>query len=289
MRVIDANLGEVRALAVSPDVRFVAASGDALGAFRWASGEPLPHVQGHRGSDQVAYDPVSAWIAHVSRSELYLVEGSTAYRPPRNAALRFSGGIAVSPDGKALVATTTQTSGEKLLRWALPGLRPLSGFDYWPPCEKLSFSPDGEFLAGIWSAGFELRFAASGGLDYRHRMPPGVYYKRPGFVSFSRDSGTCAFGWEDEFHVLDVSTGTSRPLRRVKARFTDAAFLAGQDAFATVGGDGRLKRWNPETWAVVREYDWGCGPLTCLAFSADGSAGVCGTADGKLVQFDVDE
>jgi hypothetical protein len=40
---------------------------------------------------------------------------------------------------------------------------------------------------------------------------------------------------------------------------------------------------------VVREYDWGCGPLTCLAFTADGLAGVCGTADGRLVQFDVDE
>ena len=109
------------------------------------------------------------------------------------------------------------------------------------------------------------------------------------FVSFTCDSGTCAFGWQDEFHVLDISTGTYRYLRRVEAEFRDAAFTGSGHLFGTVDEDGRLKLWDVKAWQVMREYDWQCGALTSLTFTADGSAGVCGTADGRLVQFDVDE
>ena len=110
-----------------------------------------------------------------------------------------------------------------------------------------------------------------------------------GFVGFTRDSGTCAFGWDGEVRVLDIATGTSKEVRRVDAPFRDAAFTGSGRHLATVEGTGRLKLWDVKAWQVAREYDWECGPLTCLAFTADGTAGVCGTADGRLVQFDVDE
>ena len=211
---------------------------------------------------------------------------------------RFLGGLAVSPDGRALVASEGSSGSSThaaLARWALPGFQSLSGFEHWSPLDRLAFSPNGQFLAGIWSgyvgswsAVFELRFAVSGGLDRRYQ-PFGWAFPSRGFVSFTRDSSTCAFGWEDEFHVLDISTGTSRYLRRVEAQFRDAAFTGSGQHFATVGDGGVLKLWDVKTWQVMREYDWQCGPLTSLAFTADGSAGVCGTADGRLVQFDVDE
>ncbi len=287
MRVIEADLGEVRAVAVSPDGRFVAASDEkTFGTFHWATGKPVPEARRSGASEQVAFAPTSAWSARVSRGQLCL----EPVAPLAGLFAPLAGGVAVSPNGKTLVATTAGSGNQaKLERWTLPALRPFIGFDGWQPFTRLGFSPNGEFLAGIHTFGFELRFAASGGIDYRHRMRKDRRFTAPGFVSFDRDSSTCAFGWADEFHLLDISTGTSKPGPRVEAQFRDAAFLPSGQHFATIGDDGRLKLWNPQTWVVVREYDWECGALTCLAFTADGSAGVCGTADGKLVQFDVDE
>ncbi len=292
MRLIEADLGEVRAVAVSPDGRFVAAAGNkSFGIFHWATGEPAHNTQGFGTSDQIAFAPGAQWTARVTFGRLWLDRIVAPVSLPPKPAVRFTGGVAVSPDGKVLVATSVRNSSEqaKLERWALPALRSITGFDFWSPFSRLAFSPNGEFLAGIWHDGFELRFAVSGGLDYRHRMPKDYKFTSPGFVSFGRDSGTCVFGWDGEFHILDISTGTSKADRMIEAPFRDAAFIPSADRFATVGDDGRLKLWNPEMWDVVREYDWDCGPLTCLAFTADGSAGVCGTADGRLVQFDVDE
>lgn len=289
MRVIDAKLGEVRAVAVSPDGRFVAAAGAAgFGAFAWATGAPVPLVRGRGPSEQLAFNPTGGWVARVASRWLWLEEVAEPVLFPRDPAALFTGGVATSPDGKVLVATNLRGHQARLARWALPALKPLSGFDVGSPFRRLAFSPDGEFLGGVWGEGFELRFAATGGLDHRHGLPYSKRSAGPGFVTFDRDSGTCAFGWENEFHALDTSTGTSKPGPTVAARFRDAAFSPGADLFATVGDDGRLKLWNPLTWTVSREYDWGCGPLTCLAFTSDGSAGVCGTADGRLVQFDVD-
>jgi WD40 repeat protein len=292
MRVIDADLGEVRAVAVSPDGRLVAASGaQAFGVFGWASGE-LHYRRPVKIGGQVAFGPGGDWVTGVidGRLLLHRCDGPAFDAPLQPRAAHQFGGLTVSPDGKVLVAAGEGSVGTATLqRWALPALQPITGFDFWPPARRLAFSPDAEFLAGIWWGGFELRFANSGGLDYRHRMPRDHTADVPGFVSFDRGSATCAFGWADEFHLLDVSTGTSKPGPRVPADFRDAAFSPGADMFATVGDDGRLKLWDPGAWRVVREYDWGCGALTALAFTADGSAGVCGTADGRLVQFDVDE
>jgi WD40 repeat protein len=89
--------------------------------------------------------------------------------------------------------------------------------------------------------------------------------------------------------VLDLATGTARESKYVKASFRDGAFAGSGRHLATIDDGGVLKLWDARTWQVARAYDWRCGPLTCLAFTADGTAGVCGTADGRLVQFDVDE
>ncbi len=342
MRLIEADLGEVRSVAVSPDDRLVAASGTNgwCAVFDWASGETVRRYPLNAACDQLTFGPNHALIC-VQHGALRIdhVDGSSSGPDLVGQCVA----AAIAPDGKTLVATQAGRSGNaELKRWSLPARQPRTGFNFWSPFRKLAFSPDGQFLAGIWSEGFELRFAVTGGLDYRHRFPDRRRFLTPGFVSFTRDSGTCAFGWENEFHVLDISTGTSKPVHYVETNsrsknlktrkmiggkevvdhvsiaeiatpFHDAAFTGSGRHFATIeqpgrwkrwdaytgawevvfdpgaNRNGRLKLWNPETWDVVREYDWDCGLLTCLAFTADGSAGVCGTADGRLVQFDVDE
>jgi WD40 repeat protein len=301
MRIIEACDGAIRTVAVSPDGRLVAASPvrGPCALYDWLSGAVALPLSLASACDQFAFPPDGRWMAHVQGGELWFDNCSDPLAPPHLKG-PFAGGVAVAPGGKVLVAARAgRPNGATLGRWSLPGFQPLSGFDFWSPFRKLAFSPDGQFLAGIGPgsregfrpepAEFELRFAASGGLDYRHRGAAPGAGGPTGFVGFTRDSSLCAFGWGGEFHVLDTSTGTGRYSRRVVASFRDAAFTASGRHLATVGEDGRLTLWDAGSWEPVREYDWGCGPLTCLAFTADGSAGVCGTADGRLVQFDVDE
>lgn len=300
MRLIDLDASEVRTVAVSPDGRFLAASGAGgwLTVLDWASGDPVRRLSLGVTCDQFAFGP-DGWLAYVHHTTLRLDRLEPIPRPEEVGG-NFAGGVAVSPDGRALAASRAGPPNHAQLdKWALPGFRRQVGFEHWSPFRRLAFSPNGVYIAGIWPgvartlrsdpAEFELRFAASGGLDARHRPSGGRAFDRGGFVSFSHDSGTCAFGWRDEFYVLDISTGTSRYSRRVEARFRDAAFTGSGRLFATVEETGVLKMWDPHSWQVVCEYDWGAGPLTSLAFTADGTAGVCGTARGQLVQFDVDE
>jgi WD40 repeat protein len=302
MRIIKVCDSAVRSIAVSPDGRYVAAFAEdrAFGVYRWATGEPV--IQAHDGPcDQIAFGPNGNWVARAGGQLLRLDPLDASGGRPPDLSGAFAGGVAVAPDGKLLVAVLGAGSESRLAQWSLPALRQQTGFTDWPPFRRLAFSPNGDYLAGIWPgaargtswssspAEFEIRFARSGGLDYHYPPMKGAAFTSPGFVSFTRDSGTCAFGWQGEFHVLDTSTGTSRYVCRVEAEFRDAGFTGSGHLFATAEDAGLLKLWDVKTWRVVHEYDWGCGPLRCLAFTADGSAGVCGTTDGRLVQFDVDE
>ena len=288
MRIIDVSDAAVRTVAVSPDGQLMAVSAEdrSCALYHWTGARALP-LSLTGPCDQFAFAPAGGWVASVQHGRLWFDNASDPAVPAELPG-PFAGGVAVSPDGKRLIATRAGAANQaKLACWNLPALRPATGFDYWSPLRKLAFSPDGQFLAGIWQYAFELRFAASGGLDVRHRRAAAG--DPVGFVSFTRDSGTCAFGWDGEVRVLDIATGTSKEVRRVDAPFRDAAFTGSGRHLATVENTGRLKLWDVAAWRVAREYDWGCGPLTCVAFTADGTAGVCGTADGRLVQFDVDE
>jgi WD40 repeat protein len=300
MRLIELDKSEVRTVAVSPDGRFLAASGAGgwLSVFEWTTGETVRRLPLGAVCDQFAFGP-DGWVAYVHHTTLRIDRLDATPHPVRTGG-DFAGGVAVAPDGRSLLAARVgRPNHSKLDKWGLPGFRREFGFEHCSPFRRLAFSPNGVYLAGIWPgmryshrsdpAEFELRFAASGGLDSRREPDNGRTFPLTGFVSFSHDSGTCVYGWEGVFHVLDVSTGTARPVRRVEAQFSDAAFTGSGRQFATVDIQGVLKLWDPHVWQVVREYDWGVGPLTSLAFTADGTAGVCGTADGQLLQFDVDE
>jgi hypothetical protein len=71
--------------------------------------------------------------------------------------------------------------------------------------------------------------------------------------------------------------------------FVDVSFMGSGRLIATVDGTPLMRLWAEESCEIVHELDWGAGGLTCLAPTADGLAGVCGTADGRLVVFDVEE
>lgn len=286
MRVIEAfDGGPVRTVAVSPDGRFLAAGApDALAVFDWVTGERLTKRFPAPGLGQFAF-PKPNGLVYASQHglcQLAFMVSSLALTQ----AGRFSGGLAVSPDGKTVVATRAGSRRQVALdRWELPSWRPLTGFDFWSPFRRLAFSPNGEFIAGIGTNTFELRIAVTGGLNGRHEIP----YVGDGFFSFRRDSQEVVFGWETDLHGMETRAGgRQRRATSPDRAFLGAAFL-GDRHLATVDGSPAVRVWSAETWEVVRTYDWHAGGLTCVAASPDGLAGVCGTDDGKLVVFDVDE
>jgi WD40 repeat protein len=288
MRVIDAFDKPVRALAVSPDGRFLAAAAPVeFAVWDWVSGTELIRQRLSAPACQFAFAPDASWVACVPRSGSFGTIATRTGTQTHAFTALWSGGVAVSPDGRTLAATRVGRLGQvKLECWELPGLRPKTGFDFWSPFTRLAFSPNGEFIGGIGTNLFELRVAVSGGLNGRHR----VNYVGDGFFSFSRDSQWVVFGWETDLHVMETRNG--QVVRRVtqpeSRAFLDAAFTSSRH-FMTVDGTPELRVWSADSWAIEREYDWGCGGLTCVTASADGLAGVCGTRTGKVVVFDVDE
>jgi hypothetical protein len=131
-----------------------------------------------------------------------------------------------------------------------------------------------------------VRFAHSGGIQFRSRVwGRGV---RP-LLAFAPDGRTAVYGWDAELHVLDPVGGKElRVVRSGGAPFRGAAYTGSGRHVGTVDDTGVLRLWDAATWEVDRAFDWGAGKLTGLACTADGLAGVCGTAHGQLVLFDLD-
>ncbi len=287
MRVIEVFDEPVRAVAVSPDSRFVAAAaGFEFAVLSWLSGEVVVRVANPVPISQLAFTTDGNELVFAFREGLFRMAVGPAEAIPVSG-VSFAGGIAISPDGKTLVATRAgQRQRAKLERWELPTWRKSIGFDFWSPFRRLAFSPNGEFLAGIDNDSFELRIAVTGGLNGRHR----IRYLGDGFFAFPRDSQIVVFGWETDLQVMETRNGNIlRSVTSPGLAFADAAFVGSGRHLATVDGTSVVRMWSAESWEVVREYDWAAGGLTCVTASADGLAGVCGTDTGQLVVFDVDE
>lgn len=297
MRVIGAFDRAVRAVAMSADGRFLAATSDghSLILQDWVGSE-LWRTRCQSDS-QLSFSPDGFWLASCSTTDLQIwgTDGRPALRPPVSPGLPFAGGVAFAPNGKHLVASRngslsppaiSSASLGQLTRWTVPTWQPAPGFDPWPAFPHLTFSADGQFVAGINPLVCEFRFAVSGGLQCRVRMRGrGVHT----FVSFAPDSRAAICGWDAELHVIEPVGGKAiRLLHSPDLPFRDAAFTGTGRHVGTVDHTGMLRLWDATTWEVARTYDWGVGPLTCVAFTADGLAGACGTENGQIVLFDLD-
>jgi WD40 repeat protein len=313
MRVIEVFDEPVRAIAVSPDGRFVAAAaGFDIVTFDWLSGAEALRVESRVPVDQLAFTPDGNWAIFASPGGLFRLPTRPGGVPERISVDSFSGGVAVSPDGRTLAATPAGRSQQVTLQiWELPAWRLGVGVEYWSPFTRLAFSPNGEHIGGINSDVFELRFRQSGGLNRREESPWEQYRRvqeragrrfrrtepareavpsRAAYLSFARDNETVVCGWDLELRVMETRAGgLLKRLSPPGKPFADATFLGSGRLLATVDNTPAVRFWSAESWEVVREYDWGAGGLTCVAATADGLAGVCGTAEGRLVVFDVDE
>ena len=295
MRIIEAFDRPIRNLALSPDGRFVAAVTDEtqFAVFSLATGDRSSKVMTIGNGGQLAFTADGTVLVIASRkSGVYAIAHAPSPDPSRIGIVisngPAAGGLAIAPDGKTLAVACDGRKGQvKLQRWSVPSWRSLTGFDFWSPFTRLAYSPNGEFIGGINANLFELRIAVTGGLNGR-QVDRGT--SKAAFLSFSRESDTVAFGWDEVFYIMETRAGNV--LKEVPSpgeRLIDAVYFGSSHHLATIDGTRVMRVWSAETGKVINEYDWGLGGLTCIAAASDGLTGICGTNTGRLIAFDVDE
>src|SRR5262245_28014790 len=182
MRVIEAFDEAVRAVAASPDGRFLAAATHAdVATWEWMTGTEMTRIHLRPAElGQFSFTTTGILTCRVRDGLAWVSPPPRDREPVLGVAGAFSGGVAVSPDGKTLVATRAgQQQQVTLDQWELPSWRPKTGIDYWSPFERLAFSPSGVYVAGIGRESFELRFAQSGGLNRRELSPREQWLQNP--------------------------------------------------------------------------------------------------------------
>lgn len=73
-----------------------------------------------------------------------------------------------------------------------------------------------------------------------------------------------------------------------RAFVTGLAVRPGGPWVLTTRTDGTARFWDPATLREARTFDWRLGPLLSAAFGPDGTLAAAGTADGRVVVWDVD-
>src|ERR1700722_16783260 len=105
MRVLHAFNKPVRTLAASPGGRFVAATaGHGATILGWHSGEEIDAIGVEAAIGQLAFTADGEWMVFATRSGMVRRVSGSAGQPIHVSPGAFSGGVAVSPDGKTLIA-----------------------------------------------------------------------------------------------------------------------------------------------------------------------------------------
>jgi WD40 repeat protein len=148
--------------------------------------------------------------------------------------------------------------------------------------QAVAFSPDGDLLAvadarGVvgWTVSpFRERFTAS--------------FEDPvGQIAFSPDGRWLAVGHGMGLEVRPADDPTGR--RRLPFRPPDdLAFTPDGRLLAVADASAAVKLLDPATGETVREYDWGLGSVTSVAFSPDGTLAAAGGERGQVVVWDFD-
>lgn len=315
MRTIPVYRKPVRAVAVSPDGRYLAVvagthrlavwdlpadslawlSGDAVGTAAVAFA-PDGRRLATAGFDPRGRPRARLWdTATGAADEFPLPVGRVGNTEHRVSAISPP---AFSPDGTAVlvgaVRHSARTRGRRrgpetwdglVHRWDAGTGDPLPPQHVGRPYRRVATLPGPDRLVGLSDAELHVWDADGTTVVDRYLCRRGT----PAYLSASADGTRVAFGASGQLHVLDIPSKSIRfTVADPNRTFPAAALHPSGRWLAVVTKAGTVDFWDVDRDRVDRVFDWSAGPLRCVAFSPDGLFAACGTATGAVVLFDTD-
>jgi WD40 repeat protein len=198
-------------------------------------------------------------------------------------------GLAFAPDGKTVVVGSNEGDGrtrlldaanlqEKETRKALAAVTNVCD-------DRLIFSPDGRFLAGVSEPDGRSVFVLDMTGAKTLQQLPGLKV-----FAFSPDSKTLVYStyeWGKQFRLWDAAAGRPMLDRPGHDRLVTALAVSSDGKrVVSVGGDG-VYLWDAASGKLLRHWEEGYSSSHACLFSSDGKRLICAGCDQAVVVRDI--
>ena len=297
MLVWRGHRAKVRALAFSPDGRFIATTaGGSQFVWLWeaSTGKLVRKMMSHYYQMRaVAFFPDGRHVAAAQyRGGACAWDVETGAVVSEFGAIRsiYPDALAVAPGGTRLLACV-----DGVVEWDDPGrasadarrMPDRTHAKYIRGEPRIGFSPKGTYFC---IAEWQMHLLDPSTLEPRRTLRPPVGDASAATFAFTLDESRLVVAFGHSSAVWRVGEWDQPPVRcgshgnLVRA----VGFLPGGGTVLTAAMDGTVRLWDSTTGAETRSFDWGIGKVQAAAVSPDGTLCAAGGDDGHLVVWDVD-
>ncbi|MEH1850560.1 MAG: serine/threonine-protein kinase [Nostoc sp.] len=284
INTLQAHENSVLSVAISPDGKTIASSGDNSTIKLWnlATGKQISSLNGHfQQVNVVVISPDGKILVSASDDNTIKIWNLTTRKQIRTLMGHSDSvhALAISADSETLV---TGSDDNTIKIWDLATgeqIRTLAGHTFW--VRSVAISPDSVILAsGSFDKTIKIWNLTKG---YPIRTLEGNFQTIT-TVAISPDGKTLASGSRDRtIKLWDLHTGREiRTLAGHSNTVTSVAFSADGKILASGSRDRTIKLWNPATGEEILTLAGHTNTVTSVTFSPDGKTLVSGSEDNTI-------